>query len=91
MISVYQNLVHSSVSLAFIFTYMFVGLLVYMCIMCMRCWERPEEGFEFPRTGRCDLPRMVGRCWEQNPCPLHEQQVFLTAGPSQLVSFFFFK
>lgn len=48
----------------------------YMSVWCPR---RPEEGIGSPGTGVTDDWESPCGCWESNPVPLVEQQVFLTA------------
>jgi hypothetical protein len=55
---------------------------IYICIMFMKCLQRPGEGIRPAGTvvtGNCELP--FG-CWELNSGPLEEQPVLLTTEPS---------
>lgn len=53
---------------------------MYACPMCMQHLKQPEDGVRIPETA--SSRQWVMRFLEQNPSPLEEQQVCLTAEPS---------
>lgn len=63
----------------------------------MCCPQTPEESVGSPGTGATEACEPPSECWEQNPGPLKEQLVPLTAEPSpqtlppfKIYFFFFF-
>lgn len=62
----------------------------------MCCPQTPEESVGSPGTGATEACEPPSECWEQNPGPLKEQLVPLTAEPSPQtlppfkIYFFFF-
>lgn len=68
-------------------------LHICLCIVCMWCPQRPEEGIRFPGTQVRDDQKPQCGSWELNSCPLQEQPVLLTVNhPSlQPLVYIFFK
>ena len=44
--------------------------------------QSPAEGAEFPKTGVTEICELHCWCWEQNPCPVEEQPMFVNTKPS---------
>lgn len=36
---------------------------MYLCVLCVFCWQSPEEGLDSPETGGADSCELLSECW----------------------------
>ena len=39
-------------------------LYICLCVLCVFCWQSPEEGIDSPETGGADNHELLSECWE---------------------------